>query len=180
MVRAAEELESHLGIDSHHQAHHVSSDIWENISQNVEFINILTGQLEQKLRTRICYSLFFCKIWNLLKTSVYVPYYMYMCIFTCLMQLAPSFKISRFQVFAEGKFISSGLDPVPCLLKGTVSRDFRLLVFFVDQFPPSIWVYHYGNFEFFRKFAEIFAAQGTPPVSTTPVANGKNLQAEKF
>jgi hypothetical protein len=24
------------------------------------------------------------------------------------------------------------------------------------------------------------AAQGLPPVSTTPVANGKNLQAEKF
>jgi hypothetical protein len=33
---------------------------------------------------------------------------------------------------------------------------------------------------FLRKFAEIFAAQGAPPVSTTPVANGKNLQAEKF
>ncbi len=41
----------------------------------------------------------------------------------------------------------------------------------MDQFPPSIWVYHYGHFEFFRKFAEIFAAQGAPPVSTTPVAN---------
>ncbi len=33
---------------------------------------------------------------------------------------------------------------------------------------------------FFRKFAEMFAAQGLPLVSTTPVANGKNLQAEKF
>ncbi len=65
-------------------------------------------------------------------------------------------------------------------LKGTVSRDFRLLVFFMDQFPPSIWVYHDGHFNFFRKFAEIFAAQGAPPVSMTPVANGKNLQAEKF
>jgi hypothetical protein len=30
------------------------------------------------------------------------------------------------------------------------------------------------------KFAEIFAAQGAPPVSLTPVANGKNLQIEKF
>jgi hypothetical protein len=30
------------------------------------------------------------------------------------------------------------------------------------------------------KFAEIFAAQGAPPVSLTPVANGKNLQSEKF
>jgi hypothetical protein len=33
---------------------------------------------------------------------------------------------------------------------------------------------------FFRKFAEIFAAQGAPPVSTTPVINGKNLQSEMF
>ncbi len=66
------------------------------------------------------------------------------------------------------------------MLKGTVSRDFRLLVFFMNQFPPSIWVYHSGHFEFFWKFAEIFKAQGASPVSTTPVANGKNLQAEKF
>ncbi len=27
------------------------------------------------------------------------------------------------------------------------------------------------RFEFFRKFAEIFASQGAPPVSMTPVAN---------
>jgi hypothetical protein len=27
----------------------------------------------------------------------------------------------------------------------------------------------------FRKFAEIFAAQGAPPVSVTPVANGKKI-----
>jgi hypothetical protein len=34
----------------------------------------------------------------------------------------------------------------------------------------------------FLKFAEIFAAQGVPPVSVslTTVANGKNLQSEKF
>jgi hypothetical protein len=48
------------------------------------------------------------------------------------------------------------------------------------KFPPSTWVYLYGHFDFFRKFAEIFAAQGAPLVSMTPVANGKNLQAEKF
>ncbi len=40
----------------------------------------------------------------------------------------------------------------------------------MNQFPPRPWVYHKGRFEFFRKFAEIFAAQGWPPVSTTPVA----------
>jgi hypothetical protein len=56
-------------------------------------------------------------------------------------------------------------------LKGTVSRDFLLLVFFMNQFPPSPRVLHLDRFEFFQKFAEIFASQGAPPVSTTPVAN---------
>ncbi len=58
--------------------------------------------------------------------------------------------------------------------KGTMSRDFSLLVFFMNQFSPSPWVYHWGHFKFFRKFAEIFAAQGAPPVSLTLVANGKS------
>ena len=38
----------------------------------------------------------------------------------------------------------------------------------------------FDRFEFFRKFAEIFAAQGSPPVSLTPVANEKNFKSEKF
>jgi hypothetical protein len=70
--------------------------------------------------------------------------------------------------------------PYPRAFKGTVSRDFRLLFFFINQFPPSYRVYQYGHVEFFRKFAEIFAAQGAQPVSLTPVANGKNHQSEKF
>jgi hypothetical protein len=41
----------------------------------------------------------------------------------------------------------------------------------MNQFPPSPRVFHLNRFEFFRKFAEIFASQGAPPVSTTPVAN---------
>ncbi len=53
----------------------------------------------------------------------------------------------------------------------TVSRDFLLLVFFMNQFPPSSRVSHQNRFEFFRKFSEIFASKGAPPVSTTPVAN---------
>jgi hypothetical protein len=57
------------------------------------------------------------------------------------------------------------------LFKGTVSRDFLLLVFFMDQLPPSPRVFHLDRFEFFRKFAEIFVSQCAPPVSTTPVAN---------
>jgi hypothetical protein len=55
----------------------------------------------------------------------------------------------------------------PCVFKGTVSRDFSLLVFFINQFPPSPRVSHQDRFEIFRKFAEIFPAQGWPPVSTT-------------
>ncbi len=58
----------------------------------------------------------------------------------------------------------------------------------MDQFPPSPWVYHWGRFEFFRKFAEILRcttgvvdtggnlplvsltlAAILPPVSLTPV-----------
>jgi hypothetical protein len=51
-----------------------------------------------------------------------------------------------------------------------VSRDFLLLVFFMNQFVPHPRVFHLDRFEFFRKFAEIFASQGAPPVSTKPVA----------
>jgi hypothetical protein len=40
----------------------------------------------------------------------------------------------------------------------------------MNQFPPSPRVFCLDRFEFFRKFAEIFASQGEPPVSTTPVA----------
>ncbi len=55
------------------------------------------------------------------------------------------------------------------ILKGTVSRDFLLLVFFISVSlqPQSILL---GQLRFFSKFAEIFASQGAPPVSMTPVA----------
>jgi hypothetical protein len=35
----------------------------------------------------------------------------------------------------------------------------------MNQFPPSPRVFHLDRFEFFRKFAEIFASQGAPPVA---------------
>jgi hypothetical protein len=41
----------------------------------------------------------------------------------------------------------------------------------MNQFLPSPRVFHLDRFKFFRKFTEIFASQGAPPVSTTPVAN---------
>jgi hypothetical protein len=40
----------------------------------------------------------------------------------------------------------------------------------MNQLPPSPGVFH-DRFQIFQKFAEIFASQGAPLVSTTPVAN---------
>ncbi len=50
--------------------------------------------------------------------------------------------------------------------KGTMSRDFLLLSFFHESVFPQP-----QSIPFFRKFAEIFASQGAPLVSTTPAAN---------
>ncbi len=51
----------------------------------------------------------------------------------------------------------------------------------MNQFPLSHWVYHEGRRIFPKiRWDTVFAAQGAPPVSLTPVANGKNLQSEKF
>jgi hypothetical protein len=58
---------------------------------------------------------------------------------------------------------------------GTGSRDFLLLVFFMNQFSPSLRVSHEDRFKFFRKFT--VASQGAPlvaklqSVSTAPAAN---------
>jgi hypothetical protein len=55
--------------------------------------------------------------------------------------------------------------------KGTASRDFLFLVFFHESVSPSPRVSH-----FFLKFAEIFAGQGAPPVSTTQAAKYQDFQ----
>ncbi len=41
--------------------------------------------------------------------------------------------------------------------KGSLTRDFRLQVFFINQCPSGPWVFHKYHFDFFRKIAEIFA-----------------------
>jgi hypothetical protein len=76
-------------------------------------------------------------------------------------------------LISEAQFLCESLHRVvdKSLFKGTVSRDFLHLVFFMNQFPPSPRVFHLDRFDCFRKFAEIFASQCAPPVSTTPVAN---------
>jgi hypothetical protein len=43
--------------------------------------------------------------------------------------------------------------------------------FFHESVSPQPRVFHLDRFEFFRKFAQIFASQGAPPGSMTPVAN---------
>jgi hypothetical protein len=48
----------------------------------------------------------------------------------------------------------------------------------MNQFPHSPRVFRLDRFEFFRKFAEIFASQGAPPVSTTLVANFSTIFAK--
>ncbi len=42
------------------------------------------------------------------------------------------------------KVLSSEMNPaeIRLIIKGTVSRDFLLLVFFMNQFPPSPRVFH--------------------------------------
>ncbi len=76
-------------------------------------------------------------------------------------------------------------------IKVTVSRDFLLLFFFMNQFPPAQW----DRFEIFRKFAEIFAHQRhrrqilppvllvllipVAPVSTTSVAISHRYQRHR-
>jgi hypothetical protein len=46
-----------------------------------------------------------------------------------------------------------------------------LQVFFHESFSPKPLKITLGSFRIFLNFAEIFASQGAPPVSTTPVAN---------
>jgi hypothetical protein len=41
----------------------------------------------------------------------------------------------------------------------------------MNQCPPGPQVFHWGRFEFFQKFAEIFANEYLSPVSTTPAIN---------
>ncbi len=79
------------------------------------------------------------------------------CTLVCIAKFKGTVSWDRFWQYWQ-KFTDVGL-------KGTVSRDFLLLVLFLNQFPPSLWLYHYGRFEFFRKFAEIFAAQCLPLLS---------------
>ncbi len=52
--------------------------------------------------------------------------------------------------------------------KGTVSRNLRLLVFLMNQFSPSPWLYHYGRFDFFFLIrGDIHSSRCTTSVNDT-------------
>jgi hypothetical protein len=53
--------------------------------------------------------------------------------------------------------------PLTFLIKGQCHEISDFIFFSMNQFLPCPWVYHQGRFEFVRKFAEIFAAQGAQP-----------------
>jgi hypothetical protein len=64
----------------------------------------------------------------------------------------------------------------PLYLKGQCHETFCFW-FFHESVSPSPKVFYLDCFKVFRKFAEIFAFQGAPPVSTTPVANFSTIFA---
>ena len=57
------------------------------------------------------------------------------------------------------------------LVKGQCHEIFRFWFFSSISFPPAPEYPIRTVSNFFRKFVEIFASQGAPTVSTTPVAN---------
>ncbi len=67
--------------------------------------------------------------------------------------------------FAQGKLKNN------CRIKGIVSQDSLLQVFLQESHSPKHPKITLGSFRIFRKFAEIFASQGAPLVSTTPATN---------
>jgi hypothetical protein len=73
-----------------------------------------------------------------------------------------------------GKFATGVNDT----LKGQCHEIFDFWLFSWISFPQASEYTSTAFSNFFEN--SIFAAQGAPPVSTTPLANGKNLQAEKF
>ncbi len=65
-------------------------------------------------------------------------------------------------------------------LKGSLTRDFRLQVFCINQCTPGLWVSHWDHFKFFRKFVEIFVKEYLSAVSTTPAKKDKNFEIKFF
>jgi hypothetical protein len=70
----------------------------------------------------------------------------------------------QMQYRLEGNTVITYVAYMSIGVKGSLTRDFRLQVFFMNQCPPGPQVFHWGHNEFFRKFAEIFANEYFSPV----------------
>ncbi len=67
-----------------------------------------------------------------------------------------------------GSGFGSGFGTLAQTIQGTVSQDFLLLVFFMNQFPPSPRVSHYNRFEFFSKIrGDIHKSRCTTGINDT-------------
>ncbi len=62
-------------------------------------------------------------------------------------------------------------------LKESRTQDFGLQVIFMNKCPQSPQVFHWGRFEFFRKFAEIFANEYLSVINCSAVSRGNNQKA---
>jgi len=67
-------------------------------------------------------------------------------------------------------------------VKGTVSRNFFLLFFFHESVSHKPLIIPLRPFRIFSKIRgdTVFSAPGLPPVSLTPVTNGKNPQSDFY
>jgi hypothetical protein len=54
-----------------------------------------------------------------------------------------------------------------CFIKGSLTGDFQLLVFFMNQCLLGPSIFHWGRFKFCRKLSEIFVNQCLSQLSTT-------------
>jgi hypothetical protein len=80
----------------------------------------------------------------------------------------------------EGPAYIASSQPADKTLKGSRARDFRIHVFFLNQFPPGNLSAYSGHIEFLRKFVEIFERKGKAPVSMTPAPNEKFFRQKVF
>jgi hypothetical protein len=59
------------------------------------------------------------------------------------------------QLSQSWRYLSPRANMLTSFKKGGLARDFRVQVFFINQFPPGPWVSYWGPCEFLRKFAKI-------------------------
>ncbi len=55
-------------------------------------------------------------------------------------------------------------------IKGSLTRDFRSQVFFMNECPPGPQVFRWGHFEFFWKFSDIRGVSTTQAISCSAVS----------